>query len=100
MLVLLDVIINSSTQIDVIYLDIWKAFDSVSHSILLSKLRSISITGTLWAWFENYLVDHFQRVSINNNLSKTLPVVSGVPQGSIPGPILFLIYINDITSSI
>ena len=84
-LVFLDVIINSSTQIDVIYLYIWKAFDSVSYSILLEELWSIGITGNLWAWFKNYLMDRFQKVSLNNNLSKTLPVVSGV---------------NDITSSI
>ena len=90
-------IINNPAQTDVIYLDICKAFDTVSHSILLCKLWLAGITGSLWAWFKVYCV---QKVSINNSLSDTLPVVSGVPQGSILGPILFLICMNGITESV
>jgi len=82
----LRLIIDSLTQIDVMYLNICKAYNSVSHSILLGKLWSIGITGTLWTWSKNYLTDHFEIVSINSNLSNTLSVVSGVPQGSILGP--------------
>ena len=99
MLLFIDSIVNHPSQTDVIYLDISKAFDTVSHGILLSKLWHFGISGSLWAWFKNYLFNRYQRVSINNNLSHTLPVISGVPQGSILGPVLFLICMNDITSS-
>ena len=74
MLIFLDQIINSPQQTDVIYLDISKAFDTVSHSILLNKLWSIGITGTLWTWFKDYLSNRYQRVTINNSYSDLLPV--------------------------
>jgi len=80
-----------------IYLDICKAFDTVSHSFLLTKLWSTGITGTIWSGFKTYLSHRYQRVSINNCYSDFRPVVSGVPQGSILGP---LVYINDMTSCI
>jgi len=100
MLIFLNFIINSASQTDVIYFDLRKAFDTVSHSILLRKLWFSGITGTLWTWFKNYLTDRHQQVSINNVYSNLLPVVSGVPQGSILGPLLFIMYINNITSFI
>jgi len=78
MLLFLNYIINSPSQIDVIYFDISKAFDTVSHDILLSKLWMSGITGTLWTWFKDYLTHRHQPVSTNNIYFNSLPVVSGV----------------------
>jgi hypothetical protein len=85
---------------DVIMLDFSKAFDVVSHAVLLSKLELLGICGSLLAWISAFLSDRVMSVCVSGCMSSPVDVTSGVPQGSVLGPLLFLIYINHVSSGL
>ena len=80
----------------VVLLDVSKAFGSINRGLLLSKLRKIGVSNSAHKWFKNYLSDRSQVVKIEDTTSKALPLEFGVPQGSILGPLLFTVYVNDL----
>jgi len=93
-------ILDRGGDIDVVYLDLAKAFDSVPHHRLLLKLESYGVQGTLLHWMKNFLTGRRQKVMVAGTGSQWAPVLSGVPQGSVLGPLLFICYINDMPDTI
>ena len=92
--------LEGKKNVDVVYLDFAKAFDKVDHKILMKKIKQFNIKGKLHSWINSFLSNRYQQVLVDGKLSRKEKVISGVPQGTVLGPLLFLVYINDLEENL
>ena len=92
--------VDEGKEVDIVYLDFKKAFDKVPHLRLSAKVRACGVDGQVANWITNWLSDRKQRVAVSGRMSCWEDVSSRVPQGSVLGPLLFIIYINDLDSGV
>ena len=91
---------NNGNMVGAVYLDLSKAFDTIGHGLLLTKLQSYGVNGKELNWFTDYLFNRTQIVEIDSFRSSPEPICCGVPQGSILGSLLFIVFFNDLIENI